>query len=61
MDCFIFWDKMQVLKKICFILVGLILASCSSNSVKDDGWSNSFISDVEEINISNNEYNSKIF
>lgn len=55
MDCFIFWDKMQVLKKICFVLCGFVLASCSSNSVKDEGWSNSFVSDVEEINISTND------
>ena len=44
-----------MLKKICFVLVGLFLASCSSNSVKDEGWSNSFSSDVEEINISTND------
>ena len=55
MDCFIFWDKMQVLKKICFVLGCVILASCSSNSIKDEGWSNSFSSDVEEISISTDD------
>ena len=45
---------MQVLKKICFTLISLVLASCSSTSVKEDEWSNSFVSDVEEINISGN-------
>ena len=52
MDCFIFWDKMQVLKRVCFVLWCALLASCSSNSVKDEGWADSFTSDVEEINIS---------
>ena len=55
MDCFIFWDKMQVLKKICLVFGCLIMASCSSNSIKDEGWSNSFSSDVEEISISTDD------
>ena len=46
---------MQVLKKICFTLISLVLASCSSTSVKEDEWSKSFVSDVEEINISGND------
>lgn len=55
MDCFIFWDKKQVLKKFCFVLFGFVLASCSSNSIKDEGWADSFSSDVEEISISDND------
>lgn len=42
-------------KKVCFILGCFVLASCSSNSIKDEGWSDSFSSDVEEINISSDD------
>lgn len=46
---------MQVFKRICFILSCFIFASCSSNSIKDEGWSDSFSSNVEEINISSDD------
>ena len=42
-------------KKSCFILLSLFLVSCSSDSIRDEGWSNSYTSDVEEINISTDD------
>lgn len=44
-----------MLKKFCFVMSCLALVSCSSNSVKDEGWAKSFTSDFEEINISSDD------
>lgn len=46
---------MQVLKKICLIIGVMILSSCSSDPIRDEGWSDSFNSNVEEINISTDD------
>lgn len=43
---------MQVLKKVCFVFICLVLASCSSTGVKDEGGADSYNTDIAEIGIS---------
>ena len=56
MDCFIFWDKKQVLKRFCFVLMCLLAASCgSTGNIKDEGGADSYHTDIAEIGISSAE------
>ncbi len=46
---------MQVFKKVYFAVVCLILASCSSNSIKDEGGAESYNTDIAEIGITSSK------